>query len=77
MFIFKHSMEFWDSPLGNNQYEKIAIRMPRESFCKFINTYYRRMFMKSMKEPISNLPNTNDPDEDLCKAFESNHDVTS
>lgn len=53
----------------------MPIRFPRESFCAFINKSYRKYFMNSLKEPVSNFPHTDDPNEDLCKGFQSDHDV--
>lgn len=63
------------SRLGNNQFTKLPMRLPRVTYCEYVNTSYRKYFMSAAKPPASNLPYTDDPNIDLCASFRADHDV--
>lgn len=75
-FMFQHSVNFYISPLGNNQFEKMPIRFQKISYCDYMNTNYRKYFMASARSPATDLPYSDDPNADLCAAFRADHEVS-
>lgn len=74
---FQHTTHIYHKTLGGDQYDRLPVQFPRESFCSYVNNFYRRHFMNSLKQPVSNFPHTDDPNEDLCRAFQSENDVSN
>lgn len=71
-------MNFYVTPSGNNHHEKVPVRFPRVSYCEFMNTNYRKYFVRSYKPPVSNFPDSDDgPNEELCNGFRADHNVSN
>lgn len=67
--------KFIISPFGNRNFENVTIHLPKHKWCEYMNTNYREYWMHSSETTKSNLPYSDDPNEDLCKAFQADHDV--
>lgn len=58
------------SAQGNNQFTLSPLRVPPQPYCEFINKFYRKYLMESLKEPVSDFPYTSNEAENVCNFFE-------
>lgn len=72
---FQQSSDFYLSASGTSDFGLMPIRFPNVTFCEFLNTNYRKYFMKGSNTPDSNFPYSTNPDDDLCDFMRSKEPV--
>lgn len=75
-FVFQHWINFYYSPLGNQQYTLTPFTLSKKSYCDYINGDFRKLLMESAKPPATNFPYSEDPNVDLCDKIRTDHDVS-
>lgn len=68
-------VEIYRSRLNNNQYTKSPARVPKLSYCEFLNTHYKKILMEGLKD-TSNFPQLK-PNENGCPQKKVRHEYLS
>lgn len=77
MLVSKVQADFSVSTMGNNMFYKTPFRFPRQDYCSFLDTTFRKYFMEAFKPPVTELMYTEDPNEKLCDIFRQNGAVSA
>lgn len=72
----KHSTQFYISSTGSSDFELMPIRFPNGTLCDYLNTTYKKYFMEDLKYPVSNMPYSNNMEENFCDVYRSNESVS-